>query len=88
MEKCTFCIQRIHGAEERAAGEGRALQDGDVQPACAQTCPSGAITFGDARDPNSQVSQLVRSRRAFKILAEMGTEPAVIYLKGGTSHAD
>jgi len=58
-----------------------------VQPACAQTCPTGAITFGDAFDPNSQVGQLVRSRRAFTVLEEMGTEPAVIYLKGGTSYA-
>jgi Fe-S-cluster-containing dehydrogenase component len=88
MEKCTFCIQRIHGAEERAASQGRALQDGDVQPACAGTCPTGAIIFGDAFDPNSQVGQLVRSRRAFKVLEEMGTEPAVIYLKGGTSNAE
>jgi molybdopterin-containing oxidoreductase family iron-sulfur binding subunit len=88
MEKCTFCIQRIHAAEDRAAGQGRALQDGDVQPACAGTCPTGAIVFGDAFDPKSQVGQLVRSRRAFQVLEEMGTEPAVIYLKGGTSYAD
>lgn len=88
MEKCTFCIQRIHAGEDRAAAEARPLNDGDVQPACAQTCPTGVITFGDALDPNSQVSQLLRNRRAFRVLEEMGTEPAVIYLKGGTSYAD
>jgi Fe-S-cluster-containing dehydrogenase component len=88
MEKCTFCIQRIHAAEDQAASQGRELLDGDVKPACAQTCPTGAIVFGDAFDPASQVGQLVRSRRAFKVLEEMGTQPAVVYLKGGTSYAD
>jgi Fe-S-cluster-containing dehydrogenase component len=88
MEKCTFCIQRIHGAEDRAAAQGRPLEDGDVTSACAQTCPTGAIVFGDALNPNSEVGRLLRSRRAFRVLEEMGTEPAVIYLKGGTSYAD
>jgi Fe-S-cluster-containing dehydrogenase component len=88
MEKCTFCIQRIHAAEDLAAAQLRPVRDGDVQPACAQTCPTGTITFGDAADPNSQVGQLLRNRRAFKVLEEMGTEPAVVYLKGGASYAD
>jgi Fe-S-cluster-containing dehydrogenase component len=87
MEKCTFCIQRIHAGEQEAAAQARELRDGDVQPACAETCPPGAIVFGDAGDPASQVSQLLQSRRAFKVLGEMGTEPAVIYLKGGASYA-
>ncbi len=86
MEKCTFCVQRIRRAEERALVENRALRDGDVIPACVQTCPPSALVFGDLNDPNSQVSKLANDRRKFKLLEELGTEPQVIYLKGGESH--
>ncbi len=86
MEKCTFCIQRIHRAEENAEAEGRAVRDGEVQPACAQSCPTEAIVFGDLNDPESQAARLAHSRRGFRLLEELGTEPAVIYLKGGQVH--
>jgi Fe-S-cluster-containing dehydrogenase component len=86
MEKCTFCVQRIRRAEETALAEGRALRDGEVTPACVQTCPPSALIFGDLNDPNSQVSKLATSQRKFKLLDHLGTEPQVIYLKGGDSH--
>ena len=83
MEKCTFCVQRIRKAEEQAQAEGRPVADGEVQPACAQACPTDAIVFGDLSDPNSRVSQLARSGRAMRLEEGLGTEPKVIYLKGG-----
>lgn len=86
MEKCTFCIQRIRRARDEANAEGRSLKDGDVQVACAQTCPTEALVFGDLRDPESRVSKLARSSRAFVLLEELGTEPSVSYLKRGDSH--
>ena len=82
MEKCTFCIQRIHEARDVAASENREIADGDVQPACAQSCPTRAIGFGDRDDPDSEVSRLGRSDRAFHLLGELGTDPAVTYLRG------
>ncbi len=84
MEKCTFCIQRIRKAEEDAKAEGREVADGEVQPACAQSCPTQAIVFGNLADPESKVSMLARSARAEKLLEDLGTEPKVIYLKGGS----
>jgi Fe-S-cluster-containing dehydrogenase component len=86
MEKCTFCIQRIHRARERAIAEGRKLQDGDVVPACVQTCPTGALVFGDLDDPESRVSRLARSPRAYRLLEDLGTEPSIYYLQRGDSH--
>ena len=85
MEKCTFCVQRIRAAEGEARDEGRALRDGDVAPACVQTCPAQALVFGDAQDPQSQVSAQQRDGRAYRLLEEVNTQPAIAYLarRGG-----
>jgi molybdopterin-containing oxidoreductase family iron-sulfur binding subunit len=80
MEKCTFCVQRIRYAEDRARVEGRPVQDGEVVPACAQTCAARAIAFGDLNDATSRVSRLAREGRAFRALEDVNTEPAITYL--------
>jgi len=49
-------------------------------PACVASCPTRARIFGNIEDPNSLVSQLAVSGRAFRLLEEMGTKPKVIYL--------
>ncbi len=81
MEKCTFCIQRIVAAEDRAKDEGRKVRDGEVTPACAQTCPTRAITFGNLKDPDSEVSRKARNARGYRILEYLNTKPAITYLK-------
>lgn len=83
MEKCTFCIQRINNAEQNARLDGgRPLRDGEVNTACAQACPTRAIVFGDLDDPESQVAQIANTTtRGYKVLAELGTNPSVLYLK-------
>ena len=88
MEKCSFCMQRIRDAENRAALEGdRPLRDGEIVPACQQSCPAEAIVFGNLRDPSSRVSQVVASERTYKVLDELiNTQPAVNYLKKVTFH--
>lgn len=83
VEKCTFCIQRIRAAKERARREDRPLRDGDVVTACQEACPAKAIRFGDLHDPESAVYRLSRSKRAFRLLEDLGTEPKVFYLKEG-----
>jgi molybdopterin-containing oxidoreductase family iron-sulfur binding subunit len=82
MEKCTFCIQRIREAEVRARREDRPLRDGDVVPACAQTCPAEALVFGDLMDPTTRIARIVaEDTRAYQLLGELNTKPAVFYLK-------
>ncbi|HEY6159385.1 MAG TPA: molybdopterin-dependent oxidoreductase [Gemmatimonadales bacterium] len=80
MEKCTFCVQRIRGAQNRARLEDRNVQDGDITPSCAQACPSEAIVFGDLRDPASRVAALARDPRGYHVLADLNTQPAITYL--------
>ncbi|HVG19990.1 MAG TPA: 4Fe-4S dicluster domain-containing protein [Blastocatellia bacterium] len=83
MEKCTFCVQRIRKGEEKAKDEGRAVKDGDVVPACVQSCPTKAMAFGNIADPASEVSRLSKSNRASRLMEELGTKPRVIYLNKG-----
>jgi len=80
VEKCTFCHHRLIMAKENAAAESRGLRHGEYIPACVENCPSGAMYFGDLSDPDSEVHQLAESPRAFRLLAELGTKPKVIYL--------
>jgi molybdopterin-containing oxidoreductase family iron-sulfur binding subunit len=81
MEKCTFCVQRIRRAKDKALEEGRKIRDGEVQPACVQTCPPGALVFGDLEDPDSEISRMFRDPRRFRLFEHLGTEPRVVYLK-------
>lgn len=80
MEKCTYCVQRINRSKIKAKNEKRELVDGDVMPACAQSCPTHAITFGDLADPKSQVSLTQKSHRAYKMLAELNVKPRTSFL--------
>jgi molybdopterin-containing oxidoreductase family iron-sulfur binding subunit len=81
IEKCTFCHHRLQKAREKARLENRSLQEADFQPACAESCPSKAIVFGDLDNPNHKVNQLSQSSRATRLLEDLGTEPKVFYLK-------
>ncbi len=84
MEKCTFCIQRIQRVEGEAKRADRPIADGEVQPACVQSCPAEAMVFGDLNDPESKVSRAAESGRATRLLEEVGTKPKVFYLQRET----
>jgi Fe-S-cluster-containing dehydrogenase component len=82
MEKCTFCIQRIRQAKDAAKDDGRRrVQDGEVKPACVQTCASQAMVFGNRNDTQSEVYQTMNDPRAYHVLEEVNTAPSVVYLK-------
>lgn len=82
IEKCTFCIHRLEKAKRKAEEEGRELRDAELVllPACNEVCPASARYFGDFDDPESTVSRLAHSPRAWTLLEHMGTFPKVIYL--------
>jgi MoCo/4Fe-4S cofactor protein with predicted Tat translocation signal len=80
VEKCSFCIQRIQEAKITAKTENRVLREDEVLPACAQACPSRAITFGNLADGNSRVSRQFSTERNYHLLEELHTLPVVGYL--------
>jgi len=80
MEKCTYCVQRINAARVDAKNENRRIRDGEVQSACQQACPAGAIVFGDLNDTNSRVAKLAASELNYALLGELNTKPRTTYL--------
>ncbi len=80
MEKCTYCVQRIEAVKIGAKNDRRPIRDGEVIPACAQTCPTQAIAFGDLNDPDSLVARLHADERAYALLGELNVRPRTAYL--------
>ncbi len=79
MEKCSFCVQKIQAGKLVAKKEGRPVMDGDVTTACAEVCPTNAITVGDWNDIKSMVRKNADDKRSYQALEEVGVKPNVWY---------
>jgi molybdopterin-containing oxidoreductase family iron-sulfur binding subunit len=80
MEKCSFCVQRIQSTKLTAKRENRKMNTDEFTTACAQTCPSNAIVFGDLNDKSSEIAQLYANDRSYHVLEELGVKPSVQYM--------
>lgn len=79
-QKCTLCVERID--EGRANGLVPGI-DPAATPACVTSCIAGALHMGDLDDPHSNVSQLLRQKRHFRMHEELGNGPNIFYLYDG-----
>ncbi len=79
MEKCSLCVHRIQEAKAEAKRKGIPVPDGAIQTACQQSCPAGAIVFGDLKDPRTAASRQAATARSYQVLAELNVKPSVHY---------
>lgn len=63
-EKCTFCIQRTRVGKN---------------PACVESCPTGARIFGNLLDPDSEIRWVLKNKKVFRLKEDLGTEPKFWY---------
>jgi len=80
MEKCTYCVQRIERKRIDTRVAGRLIEDGELKTACQQSCPAGAIEFGNLNDLKSRVTKAQADERRYDLLHELGTRPRTAYL--------
>lgn len=64
VESCTFCVQRV---------------DKGMKPACVESCPEGAMLFGDLNDPNSEIAQRVAQEKTTQVRADLKLNLGVRY---------
>ena len=80
MEKCSLCVQRIQSAKLDAKKKNVKLTDDLISCACSDSCPSGAISFGDLNDKDSKVYQEAQNNRSYHALDEIGVKPNIFYM--------
>ena len=80
MEKCSLCVQRLQEGKLNAKREGRKVKEGEINTACAQTCPTNAITFGDYKLKESRINKVLNmEERSYHLLGELNVQPNVFY---------
>ena len=84
-QKCTFCSDRIDFGLDNGFKPGL---DPRATPACVNSCIADALHFGDIDDPDSNVSQLLREQKHFRMHGELGTQPSFFYLYAKEDGAD
>jgi len=81
-QKCTFCSDRIDFGLANGLTPGI---DPRATPACVNACIADALHFGDADDPNSNVSRFLREQKHFRMHEQLKTEPGFYYLYDKTN---
>ncbi len=75
--KCNFCAERIDQGLQQGLEPG---VDRQASPACVIACPAKARYFGDLSDQQSEVSRLIKEKKALQFHSEYGTDPSVYYI--------
>lgn len=77
VEKCSFCFQRIDRGLALGLTPG---VDEAATPACVVACPTGARSFGNLKDAESNVSKLLKNNPSYRLREDLGTFTRVYYL--------
>ncbi|HEY2291711.1 MAG TPA: TAT-variant-translocated molybdopterin oxidoreductase [Thermoanaerobaculia bacterium] len=80
MEKCTYCVQRIEAAKIQSKVDNQPIPANWLQTACQQSCPTGAIVFGDINNAESEVTKLKADPLNYGLLEDINTRPRTTYL--------
>lgn len=64
VESCTLCAHRV---------------DKGKLPACVESCTHGAMVFGDLNDPNSEISQKLKSMASRQLREDLNLNTGVRY---------
>ncbi len=64
VEACTLCVHRV---------------DRGQSPACVESCPEGAMIFGDLNDPNSEISRRIIQGVTTQVRADLKLNTGVRY---------
>jgi len=75
-----MCVQRIQSGKLEAKKDGTPVADGSIVTACAEACPTNAISFGDLNDKGSNVQSISQNNRAYHALEEIGVKPNIFYM--------
>ena len=75
--KCNFCAEIIDDGLKRGLVPG---VDREATPACVIACPTKTRVFGDLDNPESNISLLVREKRATPFHEQHGTDPSIYYI--------
>jgi Fe-S-cluster-containing dehydrogenase component len=83
IEKCSFCVQRLQDSKLEAKKQQDPSLVRNVKVACAQACPTNAISFGNVNDKQSDVYKIrnvEQVNRSFYVLEQLHVLPNVSYL--------
>ena len=64
VESCTLCVHRV---------------DKGQQPACVESCPEGAMIFGDLNNPASEIARRIASVPTTQVRADLRLDLGVRY---------
>ncbi len=83
IEKCSFCVQRLQESKLEAKKQQDPSLIRNVKVACAQACPTNAITFGNMNDKESEIYKtrnVEQVNRNFYVMEQLHVLPNVSYL--------
>lgn len=81
MEKCSFCLHKVTEVRHQKSIDKKSkhIDDGEIQTACQEACPTNAINFGDSNDKKTKVSKKFANKRAYTLLHELNIKPGLRY---------